>query len=142
MATLMTAPWRHMRRTVLKCNTVPQFEFRQYIFAAQVREGTYGPKAGFSQVHLSQEIPVSFRLYGPYLPLMLSLNDHCAFSVLTLHCLRVQTCGQCFIAHTQSLCSPHFKKVSVTGYMNQFIFFVLSSVSVSLATSTNFLFWF
>jgi len=29
VATLMTAPWRQMRRSVLKHNTVPQFSFRQ-----------------------------------------------------------------------------------------------------------------
>eukprot|EP00983_Pelagomonas_calceolata_P097978 1158303-Pelagomonas_calceolata.AAC.4 len=36
-ATLMTTPWRHMRRAVLKRNTVPEFAFRQYLFAAQSR---------------------------------------------------------------------------------------------------------
>jgi len=37
VASLMTAPWRHMRRAVLKRNTVPEFSFRQYLFAAQSR---------------------------------------------------------------------------------------------------------
>lgn len=36
VATLMTAPWRGMRRAVLKRNTVPELAFRQYLFAAQV----------------------------------------------------------------------------------------------------------
>lgn len=33
----MTAPWRAMRRAVLRTNAVPELAFRQYVFAAQAR---------------------------------------------------------------------------------------------------------
>jgi hypothetical protein len=36
VATLLTTSWRTMRRAVLKRNGVPEFHFRQYLFAAQV----------------------------------------------------------------------------------------------------------
>ncbi len=38
VASLLTSSWRVMRRTVLKRNGVPEFAFRQYLFAAQVGE--------------------------------------------------------------------------------------------------------
>jgi hypothetical protein len=37
VAVLLTTSWRTMRRAVLKRNGVPEFPFRQYLFAAQVR---------------------------------------------------------------------------------------------------------
>lgn len=36
VSSLLTASWRAMRRSVLKRNGVPEFAFRQYLFAAQV----------------------------------------------------------------------------------------------------------
>lgn len=36
-ASLVSAPWRLMRRSVLKRSGIPEFRFRQYLFAAQVR---------------------------------------------------------------------------------------------------------
>jgi len=39
VASLLTTTWRTMRRGVLKRNGVPEFHFRQYLFAAQVRAG-------------------------------------------------------------------------------------------------------
>ena len=39
VAALLTSHWRTMRRTVLKRNGVPEFAFRQYLFASQVGLG-------------------------------------------------------------------------------------------------------
>lgn len=42
IATLLSSSWRKMRSLVLQKRNVQEFQFRQYLFAAQVRAGWQG----------------------------------------------------------------------------------------------------